>query len=176
MGDYEDIQRLIRLKRHEKPPEEFVDQFMHSFQQRQRAELLNRSARGLLWERMATYFEGMMAPKLAWGAAAAVVVGLGIFALNQPQGGGAQSLTASHKTPAPASANVASFDATAGMPITDEEVAEYLLSRHYDGLFNGRDSKKSLQSPSVDSPQFAQPFHSDVGNLLPVGFTLEMPR
>lgn len=168
MSDFEDIQRLIRLKRHELPPEDFVDDFVRSFQQRQRAELLKSSARSLLWERVATYFEGFSSQKLAWGAAAAAVVGLGIISL-QP---GANSHALAEGTQAAARPQqVASYDAAAGMPITDQEVAEYLLSRHYDGLFNGQPARAAQ---AIDTPQFAQPFSPQAGSLLPVGFSLDV--
>jgi hypothetical protein len=54
MSEFEDIQRLIRLKRYETPGEDFVEDFVTQFHQRQRSEMLRQSARGLLWERLAT--------------------------------------------------------------------------------------------------------------------------
>lgn len=174
MGDdFEDIQRLIRLKRYEKPPEGFVDDFLLAFQHRQRAELLQKSARGLLWERMATYFDGLLNPKFAWGAAAAAVVGIAALSLQQSGQDDQGALTASNQA---GEAFASTFDATLGKPITDEEAAEYLLSRHYDGLFNERYRGNLTQSPQVDSEHFTQPFNPDAGSLLPVGFTLEMPK
>ncbi len=90
MSDFEDIQNLIRLKRHEQPSPDFVDDFVHSFQQRQRAELLNNSARGLLWERVTTYFDGLLAPKWAMaGAAAVAMLGTAIVLRPANQGGSA---------------------------------------------------------------------------------------
>jgi hypothetical protein len=76
MSDFEDIQRLLRLKRYEKPSEDFVEDFVHQFQQRQRQELLRHSARGLLWERVTTYFEGLFEPKWRWAGA----MGVALFA------------------------------------------------------------------------------------------------
>ncbi|TLD70818.1 hypothetical protein FEM03_10955 [Phragmitibacter flavus] len=166
MSDFDDIQRLIRLKRHEQPPEDFVDDFVRSFQQRQRAELLQSSARGLLWERMETYFEGFFAPKLAWATAAVAVVGVGWLAMKPAGEISSSGSLAQHAVPS-ASVDVAA----AGMPITDQEVAEYLLSRHYDGIFANEERR-----PVVQSPQFEQPFDTQHGGLLPVGFTLEPQR
>src|SRR5215212_1788886 len=74
MSDFEDIQRLLRLKRYEKPSEDFVENFVQQFQHRQRQELLRHSARGLLWERVNTYFEGLFAPKWRWAGATAVAL------------------------------------------------------------------------------------------------------
>lgn len=169
MSDFDDIQRLIRLKRHEQPPEDFVDDFVRAFQQRQRAELLQHSARGLLWERMGTYFEGFFAPKLAWATAAVAVAGLGLMTLKPA---GSMSSPVAQQPPA---AND-SIDVAVGMPISDQEVAEYLLSRHYDGIFANEEKRPTgPTAPVVQSPQFEQPFDTQHGGLLPVGFTLE-PR
>lgn len=68
------VQQLLRLKRYEKPAEDFVEEFVSTFHERQRAELLRQSARGLLWERATTYWENFAAPKWSFAAAAAVAL------------------------------------------------------------------------------------------------------
>ena len=72
-----DIQRLIRLKRYEQPPEGFVDDFMIRFHHRQRAEILNQSSFGLFWDRLGAFMTGRMSPTtgMAFAVAAVVVVG-----------------------------------------------------------------------------------------------------
>ncbi|MFO1483134.1 MAG: hypothetical protein U1F71_07175 [Verrucomicrobiaceae bacterium] len=72
MSEFEDIQRLIRLKRFEQPGEGFTEDFVREFQQRQRAEMLKQSSIELLWERINTWWGNLMVPK--WGLAAAVAV------------------------------------------------------------------------------------------------------
>lgn len=75
MSEFEDIQRLIRLKRFEQPDEGFTEAFLREFHQRQRAEMLKRSSLELLWERTATWWNNLMAPK--WGiAGAAAAIGI----------------------------------------------------------------------------------------------------
>jgi len=74
MSEFEDIQRLIRLKRFEKPEENFTENFLREFHQRQRAEMLQQSAVGLLLERAATWWSHLLVPK--WGVAAAVAIGI----------------------------------------------------------------------------------------------------
>ncbi len=69
MSEFEDIQRLLRLKRFETPGEDFVEDFLTQFRERQRSEMLRHSARGLLWERVSTYFDAIFAPR--WGMALA---------------------------------------------------------------------------------------------------------
>jgi len=73
MTDPEDIQRLIRLKRHELPPEGFMEDFMAQLHERQRADVLRQSAFSLLWERIGAYLEGRTSPNMGLAAAAAVV-------------------------------------------------------------------------------------------------------
>jgi hypothetical protein len=80
MTEFQDIQRLIRLKRFETPGEDFVEDFVNQFRERQRSELLRQSARGLLWERMNTYFEHLLAPKWATAGVTAALCLLGTWA------------------------------------------------------------------------------------------------
>ena len=67
MSEFEQLQKLLRLKRYEKPPEDYMDNFVDEFRQRQRSEMLKGSSRGLLFERVVTYFEGF--GKARWGYA-----------------------------------------------------------------------------------------------------------
>jgi hypothetical protein len=120
MSDFEDIQRLLRLKRYEKPSEDFVEDFVHQFQQRQRQELLRHSARGLLWERVTTYFEGLFEPKWRWAGAMGVAL-LTVFMVFKP-GTAPSSLMAN-----------SSKKEVRMEPITDAEVERYLISRHFEG-------------------------------------------
>ena len=71
MSDFEDIQKLIRLKRHEAPPAEYFDEFLSEFQRRQRSELLRRSARSILMERVSTYFSDFGKRNWVYAAGAA---------------------------------------------------------------------------------------------------------
>jgi len=77
MSDFENLQRIIRLKKYEAPSEDFVEDFVARFRERQRSELLRQSARGLLWERCVTFWENMVSPK--WTMAAATTAVLAIF-------------------------------------------------------------------------------------------------
>ena len=75
MNDFENLQRLMRLKRHERPAEDFVEDFLSRFKERQRAELLRQSARGLLWERLGTLLGDFISPRWTTaGATAAIAV------------------------------------------------------------------------------------------------------
>lgn len=129
MSDFEDIQRLLRLKRHERPPESFVEDFVHRFQQRQRAELLQQSARGLLWERVTTYFEGLFEPKWRWAGATAAVL-FAVFITFRPGVPQADALAKSD------SSEMTRIDVNGRQdPVTDAEVERYLISKHFEGGF-----------------------------------------
>lgn len=55
MSDFEDLQKLLRLKRYERPPDGYFERFAEEFKERQRSEMLRQSARGLLVERVSTW-------------------------------------------------------------------------------------------------------------------------
>lgn len=75
MNEFENLQRLMRLKRHERPAEDFVEDFLSRFKERQRAELLRQSARGLLWERLGTLLGDFISPRWTTaGATAAIAI------------------------------------------------------------------------------------------------------
>lgn len=71
MNEFENIQRLLRLKQYETPGDDFVEDFVTQFRERQRSELLRQSARGLLWERVNTFFSDVISPKWATATATA---------------------------------------------------------------------------------------------------------
>ena len=81
MKDSEDIQRLIRLKRYESPEDGYFETFLEEFKDRQRSELLHRSARGLLLERISMWFDEINGTKwlLPLGATAAAAITLGVY-------------------------------------------------------------------------------------------------
>ncbi len=82
MSEFKEVEKWIRLKRYEQPPEGYAERFLSEFHKRQRADLLKRSARSLFCERFATYCDGLGPQEwvVAAGAASAVVA-VGYFAL-----------------------------------------------------------------------------------------------
>ncbi len=82
MKDSDEVQQLLRLKRYETPGEEYFDSFLNDFKDRQRSELLRRSARSILTERVTVWFDELGSAK--WlvptgAAAAAAAIGVGVF-------------------------------------------------------------------------------------------------
>lgn len=154
MSDFEDIQRLLRLKRYERPSEDFVEDFVSQFQYRQRQELMQHSARGLLWERVTTYFEGLFEPKWRWAGATAVAL-VTVFAVFKPSGIKQDALVNND-----APAKVQSADTNG--PISDAEVERYLISKHFDGgLGNEHGIAQGPVSNVIPVPQ---------QNVLPTGY------
>jgi hypothetical protein len=91
MSEFEDIQRLIRLKRFEQPGEGFTEDFLHQFHQRQRAEMLKQSSLELLWERTTTWWGNLLVPKWGMVAAAVTVCAMSLWMLSKPAAGQASN-------------------------------------------------------------------------------------
>ncbi|MEM7144025.1 MAG: hypothetical protein AAF591_02750 [Verrucomicrobiota bacterium] len=68
MSEFEEVERLMRLKKYEQPREGYFEDFVDEFQRRQRSELLSRSSRSLFFERLGTYASGFS--KQTWFAGA----------------------------------------------------------------------------------------------------------
>ncbi len=81
----ERAQQLVRLKRYEQPDEGYFEGFLKEFQQRQRADLMQRSSRSLFCERLGTYLAdfGGRRMLLAGGAACALAL---LFVRVAPEG------------------------------------------------------------------------------------------
>ena len=89
MNEDDKLQKLLRLKRYEQPPEEFAEEFLEKFQRRQRGELMRRSALGLFWERLQAWAEGLRRPVVLWSVAgvyAALMLGFWLWPRPVPEG------------------------------------------------------------------------------------------
>ena len=74
MNDFKETRRLIRLKRYEKPPSGYHDNFLNEFRERQRGELLRRSSMHIFIERLAVFTSDM--GKSRWLVGGALAYGL----------------------------------------------------------------------------------------------------
>lgn len=77
MNKDEQLARLLRLKRHEKPSEDYFEGFLDDFHAHQRKALATQSAASLWWERVCTACSVLRRPSTAWaalGAYAAVML------------------------------------------------------------------------------------------------------
>ena len=77
MNKDEQLARLLRLKRFEKPDEAYFEGFLDDFHAYQRRALATQSAASLWWERVGTTCSALRRPATAWaaiGAYAAVML------------------------------------------------------------------------------------------------------
>lgn len=88
MDEFDKIQKLIRLKQYESPGEEFVDDFIAKFRERQRAEMLKQSALSLFWEQVKMHFSEAPGQKWALAAAAIMVLLAGSWMMRPQRGSG----------------------------------------------------------------------------------------
>jgi len=79
----EPMHRLIRLKRYEKPPEGYYEDFLREFHQRQRAELLKPSLSALIMERISGLMNEIRVPMAAYAGVTALAVVAGIAIMRQ---------------------------------------------------------------------------------------------
>ena len=84
MNEFEDIQRLIRLKRFEQPEEGFTENFLKQFHQRQREDMLKKSSVELFMERAATWWAHLLVPKWSLAAATVAVCAVSFWLLSRP--------------------------------------------------------------------------------------------
>ncbi len=76
---YDQVEKLLHLKRYEQPPEGFYERFLDDLHDRQRVEIMQRSSWSLFWDRVETWFWGVGTRKrvyLAGLAYATVMIGL----------------------------------------------------------------------------------------------------
>ncbi len=79
MADQIDVEKLLRLKRYEQPPEGYFEDFVLEFQKRQREELLRRSVWQLAMDRMSGFFESFAIPRPVLAGGFACLVGVAAF-------------------------------------------------------------------------------------------------
>ena len=71
MNKDEQLARLLRLKRHEKPDADYFDGFLDEFHAYQRKALATQSAASLWWERVCIALSALRRPSTAWAAVGA---------------------------------------------------------------------------------------------------------
>lgn len=98
-----DIHKLLRLKRYEHPTPDYFERFLDEFQQRQRAELLHRSTRSLVWERITGLLADFQVPRFAYAGVAVAAVVFSSVILATQQGGSSGGSSLALNSPGPAS-------------------------------------------------------------------------
>lgn len=78
--NFDDLQRLLRLKRHEAPPPEYFEDFLFEFHRRQRAELLRRPLWRLALDRLEGALPSFSPARYAYAGSCALAVGAAALA------------------------------------------------------------------------------------------------
>lgn len=107
-----DTAKLLRLKRYEQPPEGYFDDFMRDMHRRQRADLVRRPTREVLWERLLSLAPTFHVPRMAYATIVAMAISASVLIVSQRPG----------ETPALAvvnsTASPSSFSLTSPRPVT----------------------------------------------------------
>jgi hypothetical protein len=111
MGDEFDISKLLHQRGRHQPPQEYFDQFLRDFRRRQRAELIQRSTRQVLWERICALMPTFHVPQMAYAAIAVLAVSASALILTR-QPAPQQTVVASAQPAA------ATFSLTSSKPVT----------------------------------------------------------
>ncbi len=77
----EEVQNLLALKRHESPPEGFVDDFVREFNQRRREEAVRTGGFEALWRQATLWLEEISAARWAYGVGVSYALVLLAFIL-----------------------------------------------------------------------------------------------
>ena len=108
--DFTDLQKLLRLKRHEAPPPGYHEDFLREFQRRQSRAVLHVPLWRIVWDRVTAAITPVDAPRFAYAAAAAIVLFAAGFAsreiLSGPKADASAGLAAAAPASSPATALV----------------------------------------------------------------------
>jgi hypothetical protein len=150
--DLSDIQRLIRLKRYEQPPEGFTEQFLTKFAVHQRNELNRKSLWTLVSERITEALSAWSTPQWASAAMAACLLVAGVtFALkggndsSMPRG---QSLPVKHMEDRSWRVSPLIYAQERGTAISHDELNGLLLGTHFSGGFQDVSPEAVAQQPT----------------------------
>ncbi len=106
------LQALLRLKRHEQPPPGYFDDLLKNIHRRQREELLHQPAWKISLERLRTFFGSM---RLDWNyagtMAAVLLIGIGAIQIALPTRQPAQQQQFAQTIPSSPQENVATVSA-----------------------------------------------------------------
>ena len=78
--EFPEIQKLLQMRSESAPADEYFEEFLAEFHRRQRQDLMKRSARSLLFERVGVWIREMGSAKWVYGAGVAyALVMVGFF-------------------------------------------------------------------------------------------------
>jgi hypothetical protein len=115
MSELNEVQKLLRQRRDQLPPQEYFEDFLLEFQRRQRAEILRRPLAAVIWERANGWLEGFRVPAFAY--AAIVVAAVGVTGLMLSGRDEAVSPVKIAAASAPAQRTVSSIPSSPNLPV-----------------------------------------------------------
>lgn len=77
--DFSDLQRLLRLKRHEAPPPEYFEDFLFDFHRRQREEMLKRPVWRIALDRLEGALPSFSLPRYAYASGCAAALATAVM-------------------------------------------------------------------------------------------------
>ena len=103
-----DVSKLLRLKRYEKPPPGYFDDFLREFQRRQRTEALRRPGWAIFWDQIASIAPTFRVPQFAYAVILMLAAAASALIITQQPPG----------TLAQADSSRTSFSLTSSKPVT----------------------------------------------------------
>jgi hypothetical protein len=112
----EQLTALLRLKRHEQPPEGYFDELLKNVHRRQREEMLRHSLWKIAVERVQTFFSEHSMGHVAYASAMASVLVIGVGAIGLMQPAKVETSIASHIVNPPPNRPLLSLETNASRP------------------------------------------------------------
>jgi hypothetical protein len=101
------VSKLLRLKRYEKPPPAYFEDFLREFQRRQRVEALRRPGWAIFWDRIVSIAPTFRVPQFAYAVILMLAAATSALIITQQPG-----------TLGQADGSRTSFSLTASKPVT----------------------------------------------------------
>lgn len=117
-NDPTEIQKLLRLKRFENPPEGYYEDFLLEFQRRQRAELLRVSVWQVAQDRFSLWLENFRVPVVAYAGIAAAALAVTTLVMSQSE----EATTAEGSIASLSDPNARAWQLPTPLPATNREV------------------------------------------------------
>jgi len=117
----DEIGKLLRLKRHEQPPPDYFDNFLHEFHRRQRNELLKEPVWRICLQRARDFMFRLNIPGVASYPAAvtALLMCAAVISLKVYQGPGTEKMAGQSQAPAVATIQDSSWSLSSPMATRD---------------------------------------------------------
>ncbi len=119
MSELNEVQKLLRQRRDQLPPQEYFEDFLLEFQRRQRADMLRRPLWEIFRDRSLVWLDGFRVPAIAYASIVVAAIGVtGLILTDAGQNSGAATGGAEFAATAPAlTASPASLSLTPNLDV-----------------------------------------------------------